>query len=76
MKYITLIEDEFEQTIYCLDDELYSELVKMSDLLGGFQCIYDLIYDNEDSDLCKKCKELLDKIRECDILKSDRIVVY
>lgn len=76
MKYITLIEDACEATTYCLDDEFYSELTKMSDLLGGFQCIYDLLCKPNGSELYEKCKELFDKISTCSILKSETIVVY
>ena len=76
MKYVTLIEDGCETTTYCLDDEFYSELVELANLVGGVQCIYDSLCENKSSELHNKCRELFDKIRDCDILETEAIVVY
>lgn len=76
MKLITLIEDDFEPTIYCLDDELHSEIMKMSDLLGGVQCIYDILCNKKKPEFYEKCREIIDKIRECEILETETIVIY
>ena len=75
MKYITLIEDDCEATIYCLDDEFYSEILELSNSLGGFQCIYDILCNGGKPHLHNKCREIFDKIRECDILETDTIVI-
>ena len=78
MKYITLIEDDLDATIYCLDDEFYSEILELTNLVGGFQRIYDVLCNGngEKPELYNKCREILDKIRECDILETERIVIY
>ena len=76
MKYVTLIEDNCEATTYCLDDEFYSKLVELANLVGGFQCIYDVLCNGKKPELYNKCRELFDKIRDCDILETEAIVVY